>query len=185
MARKEVYLYDDTNNVLKVPGIQVELYSTRWGTLLDKQFSADLNPPASGGSSNEWGVKLNFSLPQHVPADIIITDKTYEYPGNAVRHLYAGGSDRVNVDLLKIPSGAGGQLQPAPSRAGDLVRWVEAATTWNEMEMEAVKNLIFNYVTLFVSRWDSLSSMPSLRRAATNWEEALLRLEIFPEKLRL
>jgi len=52
MARKDVYLYDDSNNVLQVKGIQVELYDRRTGTLLDKQFSDDLNPPGGGRSSN-------------------------------------------------------------------------------------------------------------------------------------
>lgn len=184
MAQKAVYLFDETNNVLQVTGIQVELYSTKMGTLLDKQLSADLNPPYLGGSSNEWGVKLNFNLPQHEPADIIITDATYKYPGNAVRHLYVGGSDRVNIDLLSIPSGSGGQQQSAPSRTGDLARWVEAAPLWDEMEKEAVKNLIFNYVAIFVPRWDFLSNLPSLKKAATNWESALKRLEVSPETLR-
>jgi hypothetical protein len=185
MAQKAVYLYDDTNNVLKVTGIQVELYSTKLGTLLDKKLSADLNPPARpGGSSNEWGVKLIFNLPQHEPADIIITDASYKYPGNAVRHLYVGGTDRINVDLLSIPAGPGGQQQSAPSRTGDLARWVEAAPLWDEMEKEAVKNLIFNYVAIFVPRWDFLSNLPSLKKAATNWESALKRLEVSPETLR-
>jgi hypothetical protein len=185
MARKDVYLYDDTNNVLKVKGIQVELYNTRTGTLIDKQVSADLNPPAFGGPpSNEWGVKLTFSLPHNDPADIIITDRKYQYPGNAVRHLYAGGSDRVNIDLLKIPAGSGGQQNPAPSVTGELARWVETAPLWQEMEKEAVKNLIFNYVNIFVPRWPSFNNLTGLSKAANNWEEALRKLNISPESLR-
>jgi len=185
MASKAVYLYDDMNIVLQVKGIQVELYSTRTGTLLDKQLSDDLNPPLPGGPpSNEWGVKLNFALPHSDPADIIITDKNYKYPGNAVYHLYAGGSDRVNVDLLKIPTSSGGQNQPAPSTVGKLVRWVSAAPQWNEMEKEAVKNLVSNYVNIFVSRLDSLSNLPDLKEASKNWEEALRSLGINPENLK-
>jgi hypothetical protein len=186
MARKDVYIYDDTNKVLQVNGIQVELYNTRTGTLLDKQVSADLNPPAGGGPpSNEWGVKLNFPLPHNDPADIIITDKKYEYPGNVARHLYAGGSDRVNIDLLKIPSGAGGQQRVAPATTGELARWIEAAPLWSDMEKEAVKNLVFNYVNIFVSRGDSLNSLSGLQKAARNWEKALRRLEIDPETLKV
>lgn len=184
MARKDVYLYDDSNNVLRVKGIQVELYDRRTGTLLDKQFSDDLNPPGGGLSSNEWGVQLTFSLPQNDPVDIIFTDKKYRYPGNAVRHLYAGASDRVNIDLLVIPSGSGGQQSPLPSTAGELVRWVEAAPQWSEPEKNAVKNLVFNYVSIFVPREHSLNNLPDLQKAARNWEEALQRLNINPDMLK-
>jgi hypothetical protein len=184
VARKDVYLYDETNHVLKVKGIQVELYNTSTGTLLDKQFSDDLRRLSGGPPSNEWGARLNYSLPHNDPVDIIITDKSYKYPGNAVRHLYGGGSDRVNIDLLTIPSGSGGQQWPAPKNVGELARWVESAPRWSRTEKEAVRNLVFNYVNIFVSRWDSLSQLSGLREAERNWEEALRRLKIDPYILR-
>lgn len=184
MATKTIYLYDDTNNVLRVRGIQVELYNRQTGTLLDKQFSDDLNPPVAGGSSNEWGVRLAFSIPQNEPVDILFTDSNYEYPGNAIRHLYAGGSDEVNVDLLRIPSGPGGQWEEPPSHAGQLARWIHDAPQWSQIEKEAVENLVFDFVSIFVPRWDSLQELNDLSRTAGNWTEALSKLGIDADKLR-
>lgn len=186
MSIKEVYLFDNANNPLQVKGIRVELFDALSGKLLDAQNSDDLNPKWGGAPSNEWGVKLNFSAPHGNPLDIYMTDPNYSYPGNTARNLYGGASDRINIDLLQLPSGGGGQQHALNQANPKLISsWVDAGWRWNEYEKEAVDNLIFNYLTVFVSRLDRLQSLRSLREVARNWEEAMVRLRINPESLQM
>lgn len=184
MSRKEVYLFDTSNKPLRVKGIRVELFDASTFKLLDAQNSDDLNPKWGGPPSNEWGVVLNFSAPHGNPLDIYITDPTHSYPGNIARNLYGGASDRINLDLLKLPKGSGGQQSSLNSATPHSVsEWVDAGWRWQSEEKDAVRNLIFNYITVIGSRRELLPHRSGLREVAQNWQESLVRLKINPEVL--
>lgn len=184
MSQKEVYLFDAGNNPLQVKGIRVELFDAITCALLDAQNSDDLNPKWGGPPSNEWGVKLSFTAPHGHPLDIYITDPSYSYPGNIARNLYGGATDRVNLDLLALPAGGGGQNNTLDSVAPRAIsKWLEAGWRWNEGERAAVRNLIFNYISVIGSRVDELPNRRRLRDVAENWEKAMSRLDINPEAL--
>jgi len=181
---KEVYLFDNANNPLQVAGIRVELFDASTGKLLDAKLSQDLNPIWGGPPSKEWGVRLNFSVPYGTPLDIYITDPKHTYPGNTARNLYGGASDRINLDLLKLPAGSGGQQSALTSATPrSISRWVDEGWRWNKDEKEAVLNLIFNYITVIGSRADQLPNRRNLREVAENWGEAMLNLKVNPEML--
>jgi hypothetical protein len=184
MSRKEVYLFDNANKPLQVKGIRVELFDASSFKLLDAQNSDDLNPTWGGPPSNEWGVVLSFSAPHGNPLDIYITDPTHSYPGNIARNLYGGASDRINLDLLKLPKVGGGQqgsLNSATPRS--ISDWVDAGSRWQPEEKDAVRNLLFNYIAVIGSRIELLPHRSGLREVANNWQESLLRLKINPEVL--
>jgi len=184
MSIKEAYLFDNANNPLRVKGIRVELFDANSGKLLDVQNSDDLNPGWGGPPSNEWGVKLNFSAPHGTPLDIYMTDPTYTYPGNIARNLYGGASDRINLDLLKLPAGSGGQqssLNYATPRS--IAEWVDEGWRWGPEEKDAVRNLIFNFITVISFRLDLLPNRSGLREVANNWGKAMSRLNINHEVL--
>jgi hypothetical protein len=103
---------------------------------------------------------------------------------NMIRNLYGKQNDRIDIDLFSLPSGPGGQsTQPASATARALARWVAAGEKWNREEKAAVRNLIFNYVSVFVSRLEELSRL-QVQAVAHHWEEALRRVGIDPDLLK-
>lgn len=177
MPRKDIYLFDDSNNPLQVPKIRVELFDAATGTLLDFDYSKDLNP-GSGTPSNKRGVRLTFTGSNN-PLDIYIKDGNYSYPGNTVRNLNGQTQDSIDIDLLRVARGPGGQINPPTSATPtSLSNWVKQGRRWSTEEKKAVRNLIFNYVSVFVPRLDDLPNLTDLRAVANNWEEAMVRLGI-------
>lgn len=177
MQEKEVRIFDDSNNPLQVAGITIELFDAVTGTLFSSDNSKDLNP-GSGGPSNEWGVKLSFTAGSN-PLDIYISDPTYNYPGNTVRYLNGQEDDRLDIDLLKVGSGSGGQSAgPASASAASILQWIDLGIQWSASEKRAVRNLVFNYLSVIVPRLSELPRLPDLQRVATHWEEAMRRLNV-------
>lgn len=184
MPDKEVHLFDASNKPLKVQGIRLELFDAITCALLDAQTSANLTP-ASGAASLAWGAKLSFTAAAN-PLDIYVTDPTYRYPGNTVRYLNGETEDRLDIDLLTLPATPSGHSSPSPTAtSAELSRWAERAPNWTAEEKRAVRNLIFNYMTVIVARLAEHPSLPTnLRDVAANWEEALRRVGIDPDLLR-
>ena len=178
MPDKEIRIFDSSNNPLPVNGIHFDLCDAVTGTLLATDYSHDLNPGPHGAPSNQWGVRLNFN-PGANPLDVYTSDPTYQYPGNMLQYLEGRLQDRIDIDLLKVLSGPGGQATPLPAAAPAAVsKWVEQGRRWSEEEKRAVRNLIFNYTSAFVPRLDALSKLVDLGKVAQNWEEAMSRLGI-------
>ena len=177
MEQKEIRIFDTSNAVLKVPGIHFELFDAATGTLLATDISRDLNP-----GSDDWGVKLIFAGgSDHL--EIYTTDPIYRYPGHAILSLEGKQSDRIDIDLQKIPTGSGGQATSLTSASPLAVsRWIRQAPEWSRDEKLAVRNLVLNYMRL-VAEIDELPGS-KMQNVAKNWEEALSRLGIFPEILR-
>lgn len=183
MLTKEVYLFDTTNSPLRVSGIRVELFDCSTGTLLDTQNSANL--ATSGATlSNDWGVLLRFQSVGN-PVDIYFCDPMHRYPGNVVRSLNGQVSDRLDVDLLSVPTRPGGQMSP-PSTAtpASITEWVKSGYRWSAEDKRGVLNLCFNYSSVIVPRFDELFSLEGLHGVAEDWGEALRHLGIPPEIFR-
>jgi hypothetical protein len=181
---KEVQLFDASSNPLKVKAIRIELFDAITCFLLAVGNSDNLTP-AVGSASINWGARLSFKASAN-PLDIYVTDKNYRYPGNTVRYLNGKTEDRIDIDLLALPTTPSGHssspLIATPSR---LSRWVEDAPLWTDGEKRAVRNLIFNYMTVIVARRAENPDPPAdFRDMATNWEEALRRVGIDPDTLR-
>lgn len=183
MPRKDVYLFDNTNNPLQVQGIQVELFDAVTGQKLDSDLSKDLNPSPSGWPSNEWGVQLTFTAGTN-PLDILITDPRFNYPGNTVRNLYGKQDDRIDIDLLKLPRTPGGQGSLTSTTAISLVEWIKRGERWSPEDKRAVLNLIGNYISAIVPHLDRLPTLSGLQAVAHNWEQALSGIGIDPDLLR-
>lgn len=181
MPRKDVYLFNESNDPLQVKGIRIELFDATTGTLLDAQNSEDLNPGPM--PSNEWGVRLTFTAGTN-PLDIYITDPTYCYPGNTIRNLNGQLHDRIWIDLLQLPTGPGGQTPPTSVTPSSLSSWVKQGWQWSTRGKKAVGNLIFNYISVIVPRIDDLQKLKDLYDVAQNWEEAMSRLGIRPDLLK-
>jgi hypothetical protein len=176
MPLKIIFLYDSASDPLQVKGIRVELYDASTATLLDAANSADLNPGPAGQPSREWGVQLNFPIGPN-PLDIYITDPLYRYPGNTVRYLNGKVQDRLYIDLLQLPPAAAGQsAAPASSAPEDLADWVEQSDRWSESEKDAVRNLLFNYLSVIVARPERLGTSETFDEMAANWGKALEQL---------
>jgi hypothetical protein len=177
MEEKEIRIFDTSNAVLKVTGIRFELFNAATGALIAIDNSRDLNP-----GSNEWGVKLPFAAGSD-PLEVYTTDPTYSYPGNAIVSLEGNQTDRIDIDLHKIPAGRGGQATPLTSSSPLVVSgWIRRAPEWSKDEKLAVVNLVLNYMRL-VAEIDQLPES-KMYNVAKNWEEALRRLGISPDTLR-
>lgn len=178
-----VYLYDTSNSPLKRKGIQLDLHNATTNLLLVSDVSKDLNPPSrGGGSSNEWGGKLNYASVSD-PVDILVTDAKYEYPGNAMRYVNGDRGGRVDMDLRKLPTKKGGQSSPPASATPASIRqWVDSAPRWLPEEKEAVKRLIFNFLAVVVAQWDDHDARDRLAKVESNWREAIDHIG-FPSSL--
>ena len=175
MPDKKIYLYDSSNAALLVKGIRVELYDAVTKSYLDGADSDDLNP---GASPPTWGVVLNFPSGAN-PVDVLVSDPTYQYPGNTLRYLNGDLADEVFMDLLHLPGGPGGQPVPrAPLTIPQINRWVDASSHWDTAEREAVRGLIFNYAHIIAPE-----QFGELAGVAGNWGAALLRVGFPPHLL--
>lgn len=172
MPTKEVYLYDTSNQALKVAGIRVELFDAASGTLLDTKNSQDLNP---GSTPDMWGVSLQFASCLD-PLDIYVKDPSYRYPGNTVRYLNGDIDGEVKIDLLVLPITPNSQPAPTKATPQAILNWVNAAEYWAPEEKRAVWNLILNFAAVVGPRWDELAFLSDLHDVADNWAEALTRL---------
>ncbi|HVT15208.1 MAG TPA: hypothetical protein VHQ90_03370 [Thermoanaerobaculia bacterium] len=171
MPTKDIHLFDRSNQALQVTGIRLELFDAVYGTLLASDNSKLL-------SSGDWGVQLSFVSSSH-PLDIYVNDPSYRYPGNALRSLNGQLSGKVEIDLLKLPPGPGGQAPPSGLvTAGSLSRLVENGIFWNQQEKAATWNLIFNYLNIFVPWLSRIDQLQDLGKVAQNWQSALERLGI-------
>jgi hypothetical protein len=163
---------------LKVAGIRLELFDAVTCALLDTKQSVNLNP-TKPKTSTEWGARLTFTASSN-PLDVYITDPKYRYPGNTVRYLNGQTGDRLDIDLLSLPATTGGQkTPPVTATPTALAGWVERAPLWTQEEKRAVRNLIFNYMNVIVSRLGEYNSLPTgLHDVADNWAKALERVGI-------
>lgn len=181
MPTKDIYLFDATNAPLQVKGIRVELYNATTGTLLDAQNSDDLNP--GWKPSNEWGVQLTFAACND-PLDVYFSDPTYRYPGNTLHNLNGMVHGRIEVDLMSLPMGVGGQTPlTGPATPAAVERWIRRATHWTDQEQFAVRMLAFEFVRTIAPRLNELRALPDLLRLADNWAVALQRLGLSPMSL--
>lgn len=183
MPVKEVHLFDSSNAPLLVAGIRIELFDANTGTLLDVQNSVNLSPGNTGPSAS-WGAVLTFHAIAN-PLDLYISDPTYQYPGNTVRSLNGALPDRIDLDLLKMPSTPGNRsgLSEGMTAAG-LARWVAREKKWTTEEKRAVQNLIFNYISIVVARVIEFGYLPAeLSGVAQNWGESLRMIGIDPDAL--
>src|SRR5258705_8025312 len=146
MPTKNVFLFDDTNLPLKVPGIQLELFDSITGLLIDKKLSTNRNLHL-GISSNDWGADLIFSKSSN-PLDIYITDTTYEYPGNSIQFLNGETTDRIDLDLMKIPTSP--LLNPPSSKStpATIISAIQEEKNWTINERKAAINLLVNYIDI-------------------------------------
>lgn len=165
MPVKEIRIFDVHNNVLAHLGIQFEMFNANTSVLVATDRSRDLSSPLG-----HWGVELSFT-PCSDPFDVYVTDSNYEYPGNTIRNIEGKQSDRIDIDLLKLPLSGGGQawnfgLDGSPQ---SLSLWIESGSQWNKDEKRAVRNLAFNYLASPLSKGPGKSVM-------SNWEGALRRL---------
>lgn len=183
MAVKEVYLYDETNIPLRVTGITLELFDSSTGVRLDSQTSKNRNP-SLGGSSPDWGADLTFTPGSH-PVEIFINDSTYTYPGNTVESLNGQSTDRIDIDLVKLPVtplSSDTSLQTLAS----LVAAVKSERGWEENQKKAVINFINNYMKLVSkSTLDSPEPQGNVGDLLINWNESLHRLGIDPQLLNI
>jgi hypothetical protein len=165
MPVKEIRIFDVHNNVLAHAGIQFEMFNANTSVLVASDRSRDLNPP-----HGHWGVELQFTACSD-PFDAYVTDSNYEYPGNTIRNLEGKQTDRIDIDLLKLPPSGGGQASKFAlnGSAQSLSEWIESGYQWNKDEKRAVSNLAFNYLA---------SPLPkgSENPVMSNWEGALRRL---------
>jgi hypothetical protein len=170
---KEIRIFDTANNVLKVTGIRFELYDAGSGTLLDTKNSGDLNPPGS----NEWGVKLVFA-PTGGPLEVFTSDPNHKYPGNTIRSLEGQNTNRIDIDLSKVPATTGGQSSTLSSTDPVTVtHWVQSAPAWSDDEKRAVTNFVFNYMALLGLR-DFVEKKGELNHLVKDWEIELKKLGI-------
>jgi hypothetical protein len=167
MPVKEIRIFDVRNNVLAHPGIQFEMFNANTSVLVTSDRSRDLSPPLG-----EWGVKLSFT-PCSDPFDVYVTDSNYEYPGNTIRNIEGRQTDRIDLDLLKLPPSGGGQgHNVAINGSGQsLNEWIEAGYKWTADEKRAVSNLVFNYLASPLPKGSENSVM-------SNWESALQRVGV-------
>jgi hypothetical protein len=143
-----------------------------------------LTPNPYGSPSNEWGVVLKFQ-PSKNPLDIYIKDPSFQYPGNAIRFINGQISGLLNIDLMKLPSGTGGQISPPSSSSPTtLAGWVQRGFDWSREEKKAVLNLVFNYTSIVTPNWDNLPKLRHLAAVAENWGNALSLVGISPDLLR-
>jgi len=183
MAEKEIHIFNTSNAVLQVIGIRFELFDVVTGALLCTDNSHDLNPGPGGTPSNDWGVRLKFSPSNH-PLEVYTTDPNYRYPGNTIQSLEGKQTDRIDIDLHKVPGGPGGQESRLTSATPVAVsKWVHEAPKWNEDEKRAVLNLVFNYMRAISPQ---LAKLPksALMGVAENWEKAMSQLGIQPDDLK-
>lgn len=178
MPKKTIYLFDSSNSPLHVKGIRIELFDVSTGTLLATQDSDDLNPGTGGRPSNEWGVQLDFTACGNA-VDVYFCDPAYRYPGSIIRNLNGQVTDRVDVDLLRLPTGLGGQAYQlsSPSPAS-IDKWVRGASKWTEEEKQAVRTVVTSFSSVIVPILDELHDLTDLQRVAANWAETLERVGI-------
>ena len=183
MPDKRILLYDDANTPLQVKGIRVELYDAATHGYVDGADSDDLKPAAT--PSNTWGVVLKFP-PGKTPLDVLISDPSYNYPGNTMQYLNGDLGDEVLMDLLQLPAGPGGQSSPPDHPTiPDINKWIDDGKRWSTREKAAARNLVFNYARLIAPILEGLDSIEGLREVAANWETALERLGFPPRSLAL
>ena len=176
-----VYMFDDLGKPLQVKGIGFDLFNTKNGKWIDGRLSDDFTQPPPTPSTNEWGVTLSYS-PISDPLEVLVSDKKYDYPGNAIRSFNGQVSGRLDIDLIKIPPGSGGQgYQPDPSAAA-LAAWVRTSNVWTPSEKMGAWNLITNYIALILP-WLPLDPEPERVRVGANWREALQLIDLAPEIL--
>lgn len=178
---KEIRIFDTSNQVLKVRGIRFELFDVANGALLWSDNSHDLNPGPGGTVSNDWGVRLTFSAGNH-PLEVYTSDPNLRYPGNTIQSLEGRQTDRIDIDLQKVPANLGGQshnLSSAQPRA--IVNWVQDAPKWNDEDKRAVLNLVFNYLRVIVPQLEKIST--EYQELRTNWADTLSKLGISPDIL--
>jgi hypothetical protein len=173
MAQKIIYIFDEYNDPLRISGITFELFDSTTNTLIDKQNSSNLNTSLPASQSNEWGVQLTFT-PRSNPLDVLVSDLTFNYPGNLLRYLNGQSDDRIDIDLLQLPNQPGGQSLPLKtSNIPDLISWVQGSPKWNIHQKNAVINLISNYVNVFIPLISKLPKLTEMRDVADNWEKAM------------
>lgn len=176
MPTKDLYLFDSSNNPLRVQGIVLKLFDAHNGTLLDSKLSDNYNP--RNPHSNEWGAVLSFTACGN-PVEVYVTDPNFRYPGNTIHYLNGQVSDRIDIDLEAVPTGHGGQLGLPQTAAPRAIRnWIQSAPNWTDKEKLAVWTLVSNYCRVIMPRADRLSSLTDLAEVAKNWEEALDRIGI-------
>jgi hypothetical protein len=176
MAEKEIRIFDTSNAVLKAPSISFELFDAVTGTLLAVDLSRDLNP-----GFDEWGVRLLFTAGS-TPLQVYTTDPTYRYPGNTILSLEGHQTDRIDIDLEKLPSHPGGQTsQPSSSNPFEISQWVRRNKDWIVEEKNAVLNLALNYTRLLI-QMEGVSEK-GLDRVEQNWRKALEIVGIDPSRL--
>ncbi|MFA5897549.1 MAG: hypothetical protein WC829_00410 [Hyphomicrobium sp.] len=184
MPTKMILLYDASNKPLRVAGIRVELFDAAAGTYVAGDDSQNLDPAKPDPQSNLWGVDLSFTVSTN-PLDIMIKDPLYRYPGNTVRYLNGELQDLVYLDLVSLPTRAGGQASALQSGdAAEVIGWIEQGHHWEDSDKEAVFNLVFNYIRLVAARPLVVAGSAELQDTATNWETALRRVGIDPELFR-
>jgi hypothetical protein len=178
---KEIRIYDTSNQVLKVKGIRFDLFDAVTGALVSTDLSRDLNPGVTGIPSNDWGVRLSFNSGKH-PLDMCTSDPNHSYPGGVIESLEGSQSDRIDIDLLKLPGARGGQsLNLSSGRPVAVSNWIEQSLRWIPEEKRAVRHLVFNYLKVIVPR---LPQIPSeYQQLKNNWGEALRIVGINPDIL--
>jgi hypothetical protein len=178
--QKEIRIFDASNNVLKVSGIIFELFDVATGKLVGNDTSKDLNPP-----HDEWGVKLIFSPASAGAFEVYTNDPTYKYPGNVIESLEGANSNRIDIDLVAVPAHTGGQ-GPLSGTATviEVLNWIQSAPNWKVGEKRAVRNLFLNYIKLIMN-FDGPPEKTALGKVVQNWQEAMRRLKIPFEHLRV
>ncbi len=176
MPDKNVFLFDDSNIPLNVAGIEIRLLDSKTGALIDKQLSKKRVSTSAGIA--DWGADLSFSASSN-PLDLYITDTTYEYPGNTIQFLNGQTTDRIDLDLRKIPTGTLTNPPPSNSTPADIVSAVLAETNWTLDDKRTVINLLTNYVDIIYKETAFSPELgPDIQEIITNWDNALKRLGI-------
>jgi hypothetical protein len=176
MAEKEIRIYDTSNAVLKVASISFELFDASTGTLIAKALSCDLNP-----GHDEWGVLLPFPAGS-TPLEVYTTDPRHQYPGNTIVSLEGYQTDRIDIDLQKLPSHPGGNSSKlVSSNPYEVSQWIRRGEKWTIEEKRAVRNLALNYIRLRLQLEEFGDS--GLYNVERNWRESLKAIDMDPDVL--
>jgi hypothetical protein len=182
MPIKEIVIYDGANVPLKVSGIGIELYENGSGTLLASALSDSFPVPGLTASAL-WGATLTFTVTSR-PVDVYFSHATHKYPGNVIAQLNGAVDDRVDVDLLALPTGGGGGGSlNGPATTAMILAWVLRSRHWNPDQKQAVLQLIMNFTRFVLPYRESFRRNEALLRVALNWGEALQKVGIDPSLL--
>jgi hypothetical protein len=165
----DVFVYDSGCLTLRQP-FSVSTID-RYGAVLDTSTCARKGPEwgatlATGGASPDvYGILIDDAAGSHSP--FIATDL------NGV----PGG--RIDAVMILLPTAGGASTGPAPTKFGDIERYVASQERWEDTEKSAVRRLTAAYI--LGSRFRDADD--SWKEWLDQWGDRLRARQIKPELL--